>query len=251
MNPDTKLHEELDLAALEPSPFSSSHVLGIQPSYSGESYSEENYYSQMAAAHAIAGSMSESERSAFRLQSNRPSTEVEILRSLSWRDQMDLAYDLVQSGFYLLGTPWLASLSSNNPRIVKTEDRAGFILDVETTQRDWLIFTKNRYALSEAWQLLQIGMILIDIAFDGPDTSDPARLEDPHSYAAKKLPLVYKALGANYYRACAFCVKDRRKSGPDPYHYYRDAKYAYPEKTGWECALEELLKEHQIQVVSR
>ena len=133
----------------------------------------------------------------------------------------------------------------------KTEDRAIVILDVKTRLLDECIFEENLYGLSDSRKLLQIGMILRDIALDGPETSDPARLEDPHSYAAKTLTLVYRAMGANYYRACAFCVKDRRKSGPDTYHYYRDAKYAYPEKTGWDYDLEILLKEYHIQVVSR
>lgn len=245
MDSDIKVHEEPDLAALEPSPLSSSHVLGIQPSFSGK-----NYYFQVTTAHTTAGSMSESERSALRLKSNRRSTEVGTLRPLAWRDKLDLAYNLVQSGFYLLGTPWLASLSSKNPRIVKTEDRAVFILDVKTTELQYFIFEENPHGLSDLWQLFQVGLILIDIALDDPDTSSPARLEDPHSYAAKKLSLVYQTMGANYTRACAFCVKDRRSPGPETYDYQHDAKYAYPEKTCWIYDLKDLLKEYHKQVVS-
>lgn len=246
MNSDIEVHEEPDLAALEPSPLSSSHVLGIQPSFSGK-----NYYFQVTTVHTTAGSTSESERSALRLKSNRPSTEVGTLRSLAWRDKLDLAYNLVQSGFYLLGTPWLSSLSSKNPRILKTEDRAVFILDVKTTELQYFIFEENPHGLSDLWQLFQIGLILINIALNDPDTSCPARLEDPHSYAAKKLSLVYQTMGTNYTRACAFCVKDRRSPGPDTYDYQHDAKYAYPEKTCWIYDLKDLLKEYHIQVVSR
>ena len=84
------------------------------------------------------------------------------------------------------------------------------MLDVTVTRLEWFIFEDNRNGLSDSWQLFQIGIILIDIALDGPNTSDPERLEDPHSYAAKRLPLIYKAVHVNYYRACAFCVQERR-----------------------------------------
>ena len=67
-------------------------------------------------------------------------------------------------------------------------------------------FLLDRDGLSETSQLLQIGMILIDIVLDSHDTSDPARFNNPHLYAFKRLPLVYEAVGSSYYRACAFCV---------------------------------------------
>ena len=55
-------------------------------------------------------------------------------------------------------------------------------------------------------------MMLIDIALDGTDISDTARLEDPYLYASKKLPLVYQAVTAKFYRACAFCIRDCKSS---------------------------------------
>lgn len=252
MNPDITVHDEPDLTALEPSPLSSSHILGIRPSYSGINCDPwTDYYFEVTAAHTTAGSMSESERSAPPLKSNRPLTAVGSQRPLTWQDKWDLAYNLAQSGFYLLGTPWLASLSSKTLRIMKTKDRAVFILDVKTWELESIFLDENSYRLSDSWQLFQIGLILIDIALDYPDASDLARLEDPHSYAAMKLPLVYHVMGAYYYRACAFCVKDRRSSRDDTYNYQHHSKYAYPEKTSWKCDLKQLLEEYHIQVVSR
>ena len=53
--------------------------------------------------------------------------------------------------------------------------------------------------LSKISLLHQIGIILIDIALDSHDTSDPARLNDPHLYAFKRLPLVHEAVSFSYY----------------------------------------------------
>lgn len=96
-------------------------------------------------------------------------------------------------------------------------------------------------------------MILIDIALDGPEDSDPTKREDKYLYASKKLPLVYEAMGSNYYRACAFCVQDRRslnyRRSSESYH--RHEKYWYPIKTGWEVFLVQLLEQYHVQVVSR
>ena len=90
-------------------------------------------------------------------------------------------------------------------------------------------------------------MILIDIALDSHDTSDPVRLDDPHLYAFKRLPLVHEAVGSGYYRAYAFCVQDRRSSPS----YGRYEKYEYPEQTGWEVYLKDLLTQYHVHVVSR
>lgn len=200
----------------------------------------------------LRGQCRKSKRRRFDCRATDPQQRSELRdHSRGGIHKLDLAYSLVQSGFDLLGTPWLASFKQQESAYKKTEDRAIVILDVKTTLLYEFIFEENLYGLSDSRKLLQIGMILRNIAFDGPETSDPARLEDPHSYAAKTLTLVYRAMGANFYRACAFCVNDRRKSGPDTYHYYRDAKYAYPEKTGWDYDLEKLLKEYHIQVVPR
>ena len=101
--------------------------------------------------------------------------------------------------------------------------------------------------LSESFQLLQIGIVLIDIALDGLDTSDPVRLINPHLYATKKLPRVYEALGPSYFRACAFCVLDRRSLRS----FDRHEKYEYPFETHWKWYLEDLLRQYHVHVISR
>ena len=241
VSPTVKVHQEPDLSVFETSPPSSSYTIGIQPSYSGE-----NYYFRVTAAHTVADSLSKNESLALPLKSETIPTELGSPQYLTLMAKIDLAYNLIQCGFYLLGTPWLACLSSKSLRINVTKDRKVCVLDITTMPLDFH-FLLDRDGLSESSQLLQIGMILIDIALDSHNTSDPARLDDPHLYASKRLPLVHEAIGSNYYRACAFCVQDRRSSPS----YGRYEKYVYPDQTGWELYLKDLLTQYHVQVVSR
>ena len=241
ISPTVKVHEEPDLSVFETSPASSSYTIGIQPSYS-----RKNYYFRVTAAHTVTDSLSKNESLALLSKSNAIPTGLGSPHSLTWIAKINLAYDLVQCGFYLLGTPWLAGLSSKSLRSIETKDRKVSVLDVTTMPLDYH-FLHDHDGLSEISQLLRLGIILIDIALDSHDTSDPGRLDDPHLYAAKRLPLVYEAIGSNYYRACAFCVQDRRSSKP----YERWQKYEYPDDTGWEVDLKDLLTQYHDQVVSR
>ena len=145
---------------------------------------------------------------------------------------MDLAYDLVQCGFYLLGTPWLASLSSENLCRIEIDERRLCVLKVEPMPLHYFVL-ESPNALSEGFQLLQIGIVLIDIALDSLGASHRARVSNPHLWATKKLPRVYEALGPSYFRACAFCVLDQKLIGK----YHRHEKYRYPSKTRWKWHL--------------
>ena len=204
VSPAVKVHEEPDLSVFESNPPSSSHTIGIQPSYS-----RENYYFRVTTAHATAGSLSKNESSGLPFKSNTIPTEAGTSHSRALMAKLDLAYNLAQCSFYLLGTPWLAGLSSKSLRTIDTKDRKVSVLDVLPMPLDDLFFL-DRDGLSEISQLLRLGIILIDIALDSLDTSDTARLDNPHLYASKRLPLVHEAMGSNYYRACASCVLERR-----------------------------------------
>lgn len=240
--PNIKVHEEPDLAVFESSSRSSSHIICIQTSYP----SADDHYFRVATNHTATGPLSESETLATELDRYKTSTKSGILHSLTLRTKVELAYDLVQCGFYLLGTPWLASLTSKNLRRIETTERMVCLLGVKTIPLDY-IYLESPDALSESSQLFQMGMILIEIALDGLDSSDTVKLENPYQYALNKLPSVYKVLGSKYYRACAFCVQDRRSISS----YGRQEKYQYPMETGWEVFLKELLKEYHVQVLSR
>ena len=241
IRPKIETHEKPDLAVFEPKPLLGSHIICIQPSYS-----EESCYFRVAGAHTDPGSRSECELSALGLKTNKTSTKAGPLQFLTLTAKIDLAYNLVQCALYLLGTSWLASLSSKYLRGFETKDRRVCVLRVDTMALEYIWFD-NPDGLMECSQLFRIGVILIEIALDSTEVSDLAKDEDPRLFVSKTLPLVYKAVGSDYYRACAFCVHDR---GP-PSSYGQHHKYEYPEQTGWELYTKGLLMEYHVQVVSR
>lgn len=135
IRPKIEIHEKPDLAVFESKPLLGSHIVCIQPSYS-----EESCYFRVAGAQTNPGSRSESELSALGLKTNKASTEARPLRSLTLAAKIDLAYDLVQCGFYLVGTPWLASLSSKHLRGFGTKDRRVCVLGIETMPLEYIWF---------------------------------------------------------------------------------------------------------------
>ena len=157
------------------------------------SYSEESCYFRVAGAQTNPGSRSESELSALGLKTNKTSTEATPLRSLTLAAKIDLAYDLVQCGFYPVGTPWLASLSSKHLRGFGTKDRRVCVLGIETMPLEYIWFD-NPDGLRESSQLFQIGVILIEIALDSAEVSDLAKEGNPRLFVSETLALVYKAL---------------------------------------------------------
>ena len=69
---------------------------------------------------------------------------------------------MIECGFYLLGTPWLASLSSKQLQRIETNGRKHFVLEVQTVDLDDLYF-EDPNTLSEAAKLFTIGVLLIEI----------------------------------------------------------------------------------------
>lgn len=165
---------------------------------------------------------------------------------LSLLGRIELAFKLVECGFYLLGTPWLASLSSKRLRRIETNGRKQFVLEVQTLELEDL-YSEDPKALSEPSQLFSIGVLLVEIALSDPDQSNPVKIQDPRLRKSKILPLVERAMGSLYSKATAFCLQDRR-SGP---HFGRPDKYQKPEETGWTSYLAELLEDYHAQVFSR
>ena len=167
-------------------------------------------------------------------------------RPLSLSQRIELALKLVECGFYLLGTPWLASLSSKRLRRVEANGRKQFVLEVHTLELEDL-YSEDPKALSEPSQLFSIGVLLVEIALSDPDQSNPVKIQDPELQESKVLPLVERAMGSLYSKATAFCLQDRR-SGP---HFGRLDKYREPEETGWASYLAELLEDYHAKVFSR
>jgi len=165
-------------------------------------------------------------------------------RPLSQETKVQLAFKVVECGFYLLGTPWLASLSSKRLRKMETSGGGLFVLEVQTLDLEDLYF-EDPDALSERSQLFSIGVILVEIALC--DERNPHNIRDPDLRKSKILPLVERSMGSLYCGATAFCLADR-KSAPD---FGRPEKYKYPEETAWMSYLTELLEDYHAQVFSR
>ena len=240
-------YDEPDLELFKSTPPSTSRIVGLQPDHSAETY-----YFRVATAQPAAVSISETDNLAQELYLNRTAADSGTLPPLSFNAKLDLAYDLVQCGFHLLGTPWLASLSTERLRRIHTGDRSTCVLAVTTVPPDSLHLA-DPDALSESAQLFRLGMALIEIALDGPEPPHPEAKkkkepdDDPYLHASRLLPRVHSALGWNYARACAFCVRDRGKRTG----YGRPFKYMCPGETGWGVYLRGLLGGYYGEVVLR
>ena len=165
-------------------------------------------------------------------------------RPLTQDSRVHLAFKVVECGFYLLGTPWLASLSSKRLRRLKDSEKSPFVLEVQTLNLEELYF-EDPDALCERSQLFSIGVILVEIALS--DERNPHNIQDPDLRKSKILPLVERSMGSLYSGATAFCLADR-KSAPQ---FGRPEKYKYSEETGWTSYLTELLEDYHAQVFSR
>lgn len=165
-------------------------------------------------------------------------------RPLTQESRIHLAFKVVECGFYLLGTPWLASLSSKRLRRLKDSEKSPFVLEVQTLNLEELYF-EDPDALCERSQLFSIGVILVEIALS--DERNPHNIQDPDLRKSKILPLVERSMGSLYAGATAFCLADRR-SAPQ---FGRPEKYKYSEETGWTSYLTELLEDYHAQVFSR
>lgn len=161
---------------------------------------------------------------------------------LSQETKIELAFKVVECGFFLLGTPWLASLSSKWLRRIKRKGRTSFVLEVQTLNLEDLYF-EDPNALSEHSHLFSIGVVLVEIALE---ERNPSSIKDPE-LRKSILPLVERSMGSLYSGATAFCLQDRR-SAP---RFERLEKYKNPKETGWTSYLTELLEDYHAQVYSR
>ena len=230
---------DIDLAAYESWPSLKSEFISIQ---SHTTYTPS--YFRITRPPAAVDLDGETESLAQLLYKEHIGSALDLERPLSQETKVQLAFKVVECGLYLLGTPWLASLSSKRLRRLKTKGRTPFVLEIQTLDLEDLYF-EDPNALSEHSQLFSIGVILVEIALS--DERNPANIQDPELRKSKILPLVERSMGSLYSGAAAFCLQDRR-SAP---HFERPEKYKYPEETGWTSYLTELLEDYHAQVFSR
>ena len=170
-----------------------------------------------------------------------------LAQTLPFRVRVELAFKVVRCALYLLGTPWLASLNSKRLRRMEIKKgRPSFVLEVQTLDLEEISFADPE-ALTEPSQLFRIGVLLVEIALSNPEHSAPTEIQEVGLRTSKMLTLVQQSMGAQYCKATAFCLRDRRSAS----HFGLPEKYAYPEKTGWKPYLLELLEDYHSQVFLR
>lgn len=155
--------------------------------------------------------------------------------------KIELAYKIVESSFFLLGTPWLSMLNSQNLlRLQDTEQkRPNFVLKIQAIGLVDMLFDDSE-ALSETKQLFSIGVLLMEIALGTKVTSLTTNL-------SMELPLVEQAMGAQYCKATAFCLQHRQPKE----RFYGLGKYEDLYSEDWEKYLSELLRDFYSQVILR
>jgi hypothetical protein len=118
-------------------------------------------------------------------------------------DKISFAYSLVECSLFLLGTPWLSHLSSEN---LEKWERA-------SSGRTYALRIRNRSELDkidesptalEQYQIWRIGVLLIGIAVEKAfQISGATALSDARS----ALPAVELLMDPRYTQACRFCVE--------------------------------------------
>ena len=160
---------------------------------------------------------------------------------------MDLAFQLGECCFYLLGTPWLAGLSSQTVRrMEKGEARRPFVLEIRTLDVEDLAL-EDPEALTENRQLFRIGVLLMDIALNKSSSPVPSFSKERYWEYLKRLPSVEQSMGNEYRKATAFCLQDRSSES----QFGTPDKFQKPVESGWASYLDELLRNYYYQVYVR
>ena len=176
-------------------------------------------------------------------------TTLSTVEHFSMGAKIELAYKVVECGFFLIGTPWFSSLSSKNilrQRGHKPEHPT-FMLEVQTVDHHDLILD-DPGALAETSQLFRIGIILMEIALGEPSPSSRAE-SDGHDTEGiiSKLPLIEQSMGTQYCKATAFCLQHRQ-----PKHRFQGPeKYQGKNFGEWKSYLAGFLLEYYSQVFLR
>ena len=176
-------------------------------------------------------------------------TDSSTAEHLSMGAKVELAYKVVECGFFLIGTPWFSSLNSKNILRMRThkQSHSTFVLEVQTVDHNDMLLD-DPGALAETSQLFRLGILLMEIALDESSRYSPF---ENHGYDAdgiiSKLPSIEQAMGTQYCKATAFCLQHRqlkhRFQGPE--------KYEGKNFDQWESYLAEFLLEYYSQVFLR
>ena len=185
---------------------------------------------------------------------------------LSISARIELAYKVIECGFFLLGTPWFASLSSRNLLRLKNTEKAHdmFYLGTQTLDLEDLLY-EDPTALAETSQLFRLGVLLMEIALGKPILYSGSDETSQEADRISKLPFIEKSMGSSYCRATAFCLQYRQsgkpfrggnysksgKSGNEDKPFREAEKYEDPNFDEWQKYLGELLQQYHSQVYLR
>ncbi|KAL8770712.1 MAG: hypothetical protein Q9194_005090 [Teloschistes cf. exilis] len=112
--------------------------------------------------------------------------------------RLELAYKIVGTAFFLIGTPWFAYPDSRNLRRFRLgpHGSSSFRLRLSPYELGELVYLDST-ALAESAEILRLGVLLVDIAIAATeDETLKKQLEDKVPISINKLPLVEKSMGA-------------------------------------------------------
>ena len=162
--------------------------------------------------------------------------------------KIELAYKIVESGLFLLGTPWFAALFSKNALVFRGAEGRQSGLALQVSPRDLTTLLEgDPDALSETSHLFRVGVLLLELALD---RTFPRPVEAKGQFAkeaAGLLPEVERAMGAHYQTATAFCLKYSEKT--DGFNGWE--KYGGAGFKKWEGYLGGLLEVYYREVFLR
>ena len=181
---------------------------------------------------------------------------------LSLGAKIELVFKIVESGFFLLGTPWFASLSSKTLQVLKSTDEKGesYCLKIQTLDLEDILFD-DPDALAESSQLFRLGVLLMEIALNQSDLYSKSDEAGQETVRISNLPLVEQIMGAQYCKAMAFCLQYResgssklpcnRRGIKDGQDFRKAEKYDDANFDHWQEYLGELLPQYYSQVYLR
>ena len=163
--------------------------------------------------------------------------------------KIELAYKVIECGFFLIGTPWFSSLSSMNIKRIKSlgQKRHNYMLEVQTLDHHDML-SDDPGALEETTHLFRVGIILMEIALDEPILSRYPINNNGHDEEwISRLGLIERRMGSQYCKATSFCLQYRQPNdrfrGPGKYHGEHFVE--------WQSYLAGFLREYHSQVLLR
>ena len=184
------------------------------------------------------------------LDKSHPKTEdLSGKKHFSLDAKFDLAYNIVETGFFLLGTPWLTKLNSSTTLRLqhrKLHPTPKYVLLLSSSDLNELL-CDDPYALEETAQLFQIGILLVEIALHKIRIPTSVDTRGPELDMIRLLSEVEREMGSEYCKATAFCLHYRQ---PNPL-FLGEEKYRGPLSNKCQHYLDELLKDYYSQVLLR